>query len=325
MVSHLLSFSKCIFVILPMREVNLKSLDLNLLVVLEALLRERQVTRAAESLNMSQPAVSRALQRLRVTFGDPLLVRTNSGYDLTRRGEGLAAELSESLDRLANLIKPASFEPAECRDILTLYGADSEALLSVPKFLADMKRQAPNIRLVVNTSPVDGFEKLSSGEARLFVSGFEPTKSKDQYYSASLGRCRLMVVMGPNHPLADGELTIERYLAAQHGIVSITGRGAAAMDESLSRQGYQRQVQLVLSNFSMVAQFCTRSDIVFTFPEVFYASLFAGSNVVCRHLPQEIDPGEGGEFRLYWHARDHHEQMHRWARNILLQQKRLAD
>lgn len=130
-----------------MRKVNLRSVDLNLLVILEALLEEQQVTKAAERLHMSQPAVSRALQRLRETFADPLLVRSREGHDLTARAQQLQEELKTTLQRISQMIEAPRFEPATATQTVRFAGPDLEMALFVPNLLAAMHEQAPGMRV----------------------------------------------------------------------------------------------------------------------------------------------------------------------------------
>ncbi|WP_241235026.1 LysR family transcriptional regulator [Amphritea opalescens] len=111
-----------------MREVNLRSVDLNLLVILQKLLETRHVTHAAEQLSMSQPAVSRALQRLRSTFDDPLLVKTAQGFDLSARGADILPRLQRLTDGVKELIAEPVFDPASAVDVVRVYGLDLEVV-----------------------------------------------------------------------------------------------------------------------------------------------------------------------------------------------------
>src|SRR6056300_615567 len=137
-----LEYIQCIAIIISMHEVNLRTLDLNLLVILQALLEERQVTRAAERLDMSQPAVSRALARLRKTFDDPLLVKSAQGFDLSTRAESLKPRLNALLKGFAELVAPSEFDPKTATDRVRIACLDMEGALFLPELLKTMRTEA---------------------------------------------------------------------------------------------------------------------------------------------------------------------------------------
>ena len=200
-----------------MREVNLRSIDLNLLVVLQQLLETRHVTRAAERLHMSQPAVSRALQRLRDTFDDALLVRTTQGFDLSARGEELLPRLQVLLAGISQLVAEPVFEPSTAEDVVRFYGLDLEVACFLPQLMAVLRQEAPRMRLEVRSEPRDHFEFLEQGTVHFTVTGMAPKTAEDQYRRLLLSQTGSVCVMGADNPLAQGELTLEKYVAASHG------------------------------------------------------------------------------------------------------------
>ena len=156
---------------------NLRTIDLNLLVVLQQLLQERHVSRAAEQLHMSQPAVSRALQRLRQTFDDPLLVRSTEGYDLSARATSLLPQLNQLLDNTKSLITGPAFEPASSLQTVRFYGPDPEIDWFLPLLFARMRDQAPYMGLEARSEPQDHFALLESGDVHFVLSAFKPRTS----------------------------------------------------------------------------------------------------------------------------------------------------
>lgn len=300
-----------------MQKVNLKSIDLNLLVILQSLMETRHVSATAEKLNMSQPAVSRALQRIRHTFNDPILVRTNQGYDLSAKAILIDSQLSQLLQGIEQLVLPAEFVPAAATGVLKFYGVDVEILSYMPEFVNRLQQQAPKLQVEIRTEPRPHFELLEQGEVHFVLTGMKPTTNTDQLHSAPLGSTSHICAMREDHPLADKKLTLARYLSAPHGLVSLVGSGPGSMDRILESIGKKRHVALRLANFTQAAYFCEASDIIFTMPEVVAHRLASKHKLVLRKLPKEIVTKEI-HFNLYWHERHHKDPMCMWAKELLI-------
>lgn len=311
-------------VIFSMRKVNLKSVDLNLLVILDVLLEERQVTRAAERLHMSQPAVSRALQRLRTMFADPLLVRSTAGFQLSARAAELQSELKTLLQGIAGLIAPPDFSPHMAQSRVTLVGPGLDLVLPVPEFLATVYAQAPGLRLELDSQPGDHFQALMQGQVDFLLTGIEPKAGQDQLYRTVFSKTPLVLVMGAHHPLAAKEITIDNYLASSHGFVSLTGRGAALTDIWLKTQGRQRHTGLRLTSFYSIAAICEQTELIFRLPLNHIKPLLTGRNVVLKALPEALQ-SEPLSHYLYWHKRDHQDPLHRWMREQILRFSQLDE
>jgi DNA-binding transcriptional LysR family regulator len=300
---------------------NLRTIDLNLLVVLQQLLLERHVSRAAEQLDMSQPAVSRALRRLRHMLGDELLVRTDYGYDLSARAAILLPQLNQLLEGVDRLIAGPVFEPANSTRIVRFYGPDPDVNRFLPPLFARMRELAPYMGLEARSDPKDHFELLRFGDMHFVLSALEPRASSAQLHRMRLAKLDLAIVMSANHPLADTKLTMEKYLAASHGFIALTGRGSALVEQTLIARGLlangeRLDAPLSLSSFSSVASFCERSDILFHLPRQFAEQLAQGWNLVVRDtLPEMKTPYD--QVYLYWHERYHRDPMCIWVREQL--------
>lgn len=292
---------------------NLRSVDLNLLVVLEALLEERQVTKAAERLHMSQPAVSRALQRLRHTFSDPLLVRSADGFDLSERAKQMSTDVKSVLANIKQMIAEPQFDPLTSKQVIQIAGPDLEMALYLPELLRVMQHQAPFMQVELDSRPADYFEMLARDEIHFAVSGIEPSVGEDQFHRTLLGVTDLAVVMGKNHRLAKKAMTLDDYLSARHGYVSLTGQGPAVMDSRLKELRRKRSTVLRLTSFMGVADFCETTDLLFMLPVSLIERLALGRDVVKRPLPTGLDLPKLRLY-LYWHARHHNDPMHRWVR-----------
>lgn len=296
-----------------MREVNLRSIDLNLLVVLSVLLEQRHVSRAALVLNMSQPAVSRALQRLRETFTDPLLVRTAQGYDLSARAQLLQPRLSGLLNGVEQLIETPLFEPERVDTLIKLTGLDLDVALYVPQLVKQARTQAPNMRFEVVAQQTEHFAALDNGEVHFCLTAMEPVAGADQLHRMELDRMDVVCLMDASNPLARQPLALESYAAAQHGLVSITGLGPGVMDAQLARFGLSRKVQVRLASFMSVADFCEGTDLLFSLPERLAHYIARHRDLVIRPLPPGMVQHQV-VFYLYWHQRYHQDPACIWLR-----------
>ena len=301
-----------------MHKTNLRAVDLNLLVVLEALLAERHVTRAAESLAMSQPAVSRALNRLRELFHDPLLVRGATGLVPTAHARQLEPALSEVLAGIRQLMAPMVFDPAESRQTIRLGCLDLEAAIYLSALVPIIRNDAPGMHLDIYSHPDDFFVRLATGDLDLVISALDPASQADQFHRRVIDRSALECLMGADNPLAAGDMTLERYLSANHGVVSITGKGPAIMDMRLQALGRTRNVVLNLSSFLNVPDACAESDVVFALPQRLAGRLARDQLLVTRPLPDELR-GKPMPMYLYWHQRNHQDPMQQWLRARVLE------
>lgn len=300
---------------------NLRNLDLNLLVVLRQLLEDRHVSRAAEQLGMSQPAVSRALQRLRAMFDDPLLVRTSRGFELSARAAALLPDLTQWLEDAEGLVSRPRFNPANLTDVVRFYGPEPEIVWFLPPLFERMRRLAPGMVLEANSEPRDHFGHLERGEVHFVLSPFQPSASTGQLHSLCLAPLAFALVMSADNPLAQGTLSFERFATASHGLVSLTGRGAGMLEHELTARGHLAPGEhlnqpLRLSSFTSVAAFCERSDVVFRLPSRFAEDVVRGRNLVLREaLPSTSN--EVTHAYLYWHERFHKDPMCVWIREQL--------
>lgn len=299
-----------------MRKVDLKSIDLNLLMVLEAVIRERHVSRAAARLNMSQPAMSRALQRLRETLNDPILVRVRGGYDLSARTQQMSAELTQVLRALEHLIEPPQFDPATDTSTLKITGLDLELGIYLPTLFQKIRSQAPGMKLETVPQHEDSFPMLEQDEVHFSLSGLAPVRAQGSLHRKLLDEMPMVVLMSEQHPLVSENMTARQYADATHGIVSISGKGPATMDTVLAQHQLKREVAVRLSGFMSVADFCESSDILFTLPQRLAERIQAGRKLCIRELPKSFIAPKVS-FYLYWHERYHNDPRMRWVREQL--------
>ncbi|MCX8498751.1 MAG: LysR family transcriptional regulator [Caulobacteraceae bacterium] len=248
---------------MTMHEMNLKSVDLNLLTALGALLRHRHVTKAADEVGLSQPAMSRALMRLRHLFGDPLLVRGVGGLILTARAEALAPRLTLLLNEIKALLVEAPFDPAKARRTVTVVGTDSHAVTLIPPVLARIRKEAPGIDLVFKGFTPDVSQRVQRGEVDMVFSvANQPLRAGAA--SEPLRKDCLALVMRRGHPLSQTPFTIEDYGRCEHVLVSILDDGASEIDAILAASGVERRIALTTPHFMGALAAIAGTDMVMT-------------------------------------------------------------
>ncbi|GGA87478.1 LysR family transcriptional regulator [Brucella endophytica] len=244
---------------------NLRSIDLNLLVILDALLEEAHVSRAADRLGLSQPATSAALQRCRHLFRDDLLERGRGIMRLTPKAEALRAPLKSLLADAAGLIDAPEIPLRDIRQTLRITMADYPALFVIVPLQQELQRSAPGIDLVIQ--PWHGAdaarEALTGGTSDLAISVFPPLE--DDLHREELLHEHYLIAMRKNHPAAEN-FSLDRWLAYPHILVSGKGDVRSPLDAELSRLGLARRVGLVVPNFQMVPPLLQGSDMIAMLP-----------------------------------------------------------
>jgi DNA-binding transcriptional LysR family regulator len=296
-----------------MREVDLRRIDLNLLVALEALLEEQSVTRAAGRLGMSQPAASRALARLRALFADALLVDGPGGYMLSARAEEIRPALRRTLAGIGEILEANPFDPATATGHVRLLMPDLHAAALVPHLLARLAGEAPLLNLDILPPDAKIFEALENDAVDAVVGVIDEAP-------AGINRRRLyddrfVTLMRAGHPDAAGKLSLARYLELEHIVVSITGVGPAPVDEVLSSKGRTRRVKLRVPNFFSALEITARSDLVMTLPASIARTAAGMGRFVA--LPPPVDPGPFS-MSLVWHARQQDAPRHIWLRRTVV-------
>jgi DNA-binding transcriptional LysR family regulator len=296
-----------------MREVDLRRVDLNLLVALDALLDERSVTRAAARLHMSQPAASRALGRLRALFADALLVDGPGGYLLSARAEELRPALRQILAGIGTMLETNAFDPAAATGSVRLLMTDLEAAVLTPHLLSRLAAEAPGLDLDILPPGPAPLEALENDAADAVVGVIDEASAGIR--RRKLLDDRLVTFMRRGHPAAGQELTLERYLAFDHVAVSITGRGPSAVDERLAAMGHVRRVRVRVPNFFAAAEIAASSDLVMTLPASLARTAMGAQRFVTR--PPPIGPSHFA-LSLVWHARHQDAPRHIWLRRLVV-------
>ena len=244
---------------------DLRRIDLNLLVVLDALLSERHVSRAAQRLAMSQPAVSHALGRLRELFGDPLLVRVKSRMQLTSLALELAPKLQASLDQVRGVIGGPAFEPERSRRHFRLGMSDYGAWVVLPALLRQQQALAPGVSFGIVQEPrLETARQVAEGQLDCAL-GYSPASGGRARQAPVRGAFRLRLSAQPVRP--PRRPVLDRYLAARHVRVSLQDNPAEEVDSALEKRGLRRQVALTLPHFTVAPALLAGTDLVLTIAE----------------------------------------------------------
>jgi DNA-binding transcriptional LysR family regulator len=296
--------------------IDLRGIDLNLLVSLDALIDEANVTRAAARLNVSQPALSAQLARLRHLFRDPLLVPSRSGRGMipTARALELRAPLHRALKDMESIVKrPSAFDPLTANRTFAIAATDNAAVVLGVDFIERTRRIAgPGVRVSFRTpSPELTAEQLERGELDLLMGSVRmvPNDMKAQ----TLFDDDYLMAQRKGHPRGRKPLTLESYCALSHILVSTSGGSFHGdIDEQLEKIGRRRQVVLSVHQFSIVPMFLSVTDCVATLPARFFARFADAFDVF--DLPFKA---RGYRLLAAWHPRNHVDPGHVWLRREL--------
>ncbi|HEY2405416.1 MAG TPA: LysR family transcriptional regulator [Polyangiaceae bacterium] len=291
---------------------SLSAIDLNLLVVLRALLGERHVTRAAKRVGLSQSATSHALARLRELYQDPLLVRSGRFLQLTPRALQLLPLLERGLGELESTVsREPPFEPSQARRAFTIGMADYGQALLVGPLLRAISSAAPYVDLSIVSFP-NLSELLESGgiDLAVLVTG----TASHAFPSQKLFSDGFLCMVARNHSEIKSKLGLETYLRARHVLIAPTGQAGSFVDSELGRRGLERRIALRVSSFLAAPLVVADSDLVSTAPERLARAM--AKRYPIRLLPPPLRIPRF-ELAQVWHPRWDNDPAHRWLRQIV--------
>jgi DNA-binding transcriptional LysR family regulator len=302
---------------------NFRTLDLNLLRVFDVVMAERNVTRAAARLAMTQPAVSNALRRLRESTGEELFTAGSTGVTPTPHAEALWPTVRTALGGLREALEPQGFDPARDARTFTLAMADANAALTVPLLVDTLQHENARVDLrFVPLATRDPRPLLEHGEADLAV-GFFPDVAAALAAQGDgavvrldpLYRCEYVCVMRRDHPLAAAPaLTLDDYCGAAHLRVSFAGRPRGYVDEALAALGRTRRVMITVNQFFAAGSVVHQSDLLTVLPRSFVPATGFADDLAVRALPFALPPIEVG---LLWHRRHEQDAAQQWLRRVV--------
>lgn len=292
---------------------HLNRLDLNLLKTFDVLMDERNVSKAAARLSLTQPAVSGMLTRLRDSLGDPLFTRTQHGMVPTERAMQLAGPIKRILQELDDLVQPQSFVPLEAEFILTLAGTDYSLSAIILPLIEQLRQLAPKIQVAAEFIRDDHVQsRMEKGE--LDIAFMTPDTAPEGLYGRTLFAESYVCVLAENHPLAANvALTLEEFCQHDHAIVSYQGGAfAGATDKVLTRLGKQRRVVASVPSFLVLVELLKRSPLLAVVPKRLVVNV---SGIKTVTLPFTVP---GFSKYMVWHERTHHSLAQQWVRALIM-------
>jgi DNA-binding transcriptional LysR family regulator len=290
-----------------------KRLDLDLLITLETLLVERNVTKAATRLHLSQPAVSAQLSRLRNLFDDALLIPVQRGMTPTAKAIELLDPLRQALDQVrATVAAHRTFDPAKAKLIVHIACTDYLQVVVVKPFVKKLRTLAPGVRVALRNFDMSQLEaQMARGDVALAF--MTPQNTPRGLRARHLFDERYVLIGRRNHPRLRDRITVEDFSQLEHVIVSPRGGGfVTPVDDALAALGYSRNVVLSSASFLLVPEIVSQSDLVALVPE----RLVHGRS----HKLKLIDcpfPVEGFTISMVWHEHSHGHSGQRWVREAI--------
>lgn len=295
-------------------KLNLRSIDLNLLPVFSAIMAAGQLSRAAEQLGMSQPALSAALQRLRVTFDDPLFIRTKQGMEPTPRARELHTQLQPHLAALRQILSPEHrFNPLTSQRRFRIVSADYFEMALLPPLLKHVQAQAPNIMIEVSNADDSTNERLLKAEADLAIDALLPDDPRLK--RALLLEEPLVVIARQGHPQLKQQCLKQQFLDAQHVVLPDRNR-RLPLDQILNTPGWERRTGAQVTQFSGLLNTCAHSDMIATVPQRLADQYAAPLNLRVFPFPAPIPPVP---VYLLWSPLLDKDPAHQWLREQLKQ------
>ena len=311
---------------------NVNRIDLNLLVYLDALLRERNVTQAANQLNLSQPAMSNGLRRLRELFDDPLLVRTSEGMTPTERALELEPVVREVLTSIDQAVQPRSaFDAQNAHRVFRIMASDYAESTLLPTVLGKLRTLAPGLTLDIMTPSDVSFLDVERGKVDMVINRFD--SMPQSFHQIHLWNDSFSCLLSPENPVLE-DFSLENYLQAKHVWVSKTGMGVGVgvdpgdvqrlgwVDAALNKLGKKRQIRVFTRHYQAAMTLAEQNDLIVTLPT--RAALLKRDNprVVLREPPLEIPPLE---LKMAWSPLLQHNPANKWLRKLIADTARELD
>lgn len=293
---------------------ELSDVDLNQLVLFQQLMVERRVSKVAENLGLTQPAVSNTLAKLRRLFGDDLFVRTPAGMMPTPFAEQLAEPIGYALGMIhSGLNQHSRFAPASEKRELRIGMTDIGEIVFLPRLVERLRREAPGISLsTLRTTATSLRDDMASGKVDLAIGPLPQLKAG--FFQRRLFRQRYVCLFRAGHPLDRKRLTLADFKAAEHLVIVSAGTSHGKVDELIRRAGIERTVRLTIPHFVSVGHLLRRTDMVATVTERLAESLLEPFELTYR--PHPLDLPEVA-INVFWHAKVHRSPAHQWLRGVV--------
>lgn len=303
---------------------NLERVDLNLLVYLDVLLREQSVTRAAEQLGITQPAMSNGLKRLRDVFNDPLLIRSSNGMSPTERALELAPRVRQALAAVTDILEPKQdFRPLTSKRVFRIMSSDYAEATLVPALVRALRSEAPDVVLDFLTPSDVSVQDIEQGKVDLAINRFNEIPLS--FHQVTLWSDKFSCLLNRSSPAAQ-RFTLKTYLESQHIWVSKTGMGIGfgidptrgglgQIDAALERIGQRRRISIYTRHYQMPALVAHKADLIATLPSRIARLQGDHPQLVIKEPPFHIPEFE---LKMAWGPLLHHSPAHRWLRQLIV-------
>lgn len=302
---------------------NLRNTDLNLLVLFEVLVREQNITRAAQQVGLSQSAMSNALNRLRDLFQDEVLVRSGIQMVPTPKALALLPDVQEILSRVGLILESNDeFNPAESNNNYVILTTDYCEFVVLPKVVERIRKEAPNVTLEVKRMETDHrvsdiFDRLENRDLDLVILSYMPDRLGINHYHLFSDRMVSMAKLG--HPLAERELSVAEFLRAKHlGVKLREDKSHAIEDTMLSRKGQERDIAVSVPHYMVAPWLLINSDLIVTVPQraaAVISKILPLSTFQCPVFKEEF------AVNMMWHHRFDNDPSHCWFREQFIDLK----
>ena len=294
---------------------NISRIDLNLFVVFDAIYTEASITRASEALALSQPAVSHALARLRTLLDDPLFVRSGHSMQPTPVARELIGPVRRAIGEIDGSLRQLSaFDPGTSQREFTIGMRSIVESTAIPDLMQQISGSAPGVQVsAVHHSRTDFQSDLTSGALAAVVDVLLPLTH--DIHNLRLTGGAMVVVARKDHPVVQGSISLQTYLAQEHVLASSRKTGPGIEDMELSRLGYQRRIKLRCQHYWTACKVVSTSDLLFTMPERYARASNGPLGNQLIPFPIEIS---AHDIFLYWHASAEHDPANRWLRDNII-------
>lgn len=295
---------------------DIRSLDLNLLVVFDAMLEHQNVTKAGDSIQLSQPAMSAAVSRLRELFDDPLFVRTRQGMAPTPKAQALSPSVRQVVQTIrGDILQPKEFNPLLSDRTFTLVTPDIAEVNFLPRLISELAKKSPHINLRTLAMPREAAaHSLESASAEMAI-GYFPDLHKAGFFQQKLITNSHVCLVRMNHPTIGNKITSAQFLQAAHAVVKPDGR-EHLFERFLQGKGIKRRVVVELSHFMSLLPIIETSNLLATVPKDLAEFFVQHGNV--RYIPTPMK-SPVIDVHLFWHQRFHKEPAHIWLRQVIHQ------
>lgn len=290
---------------------NISEFDLNLLVVFEAVLAEGSISRAAASLDLSQPAVSNALARMRKATGDRLFVRLGNAVVPTPYAQGIADPIRQALASIRNsLSESQGFDPATSERAFAIYVTDLGEVYFLPTLLARLSKLAPGVRISTLPMPNEAAQDaLKNGSVDLAIGNLPDFRAG--FYQQRLFPDHYVCAMRRDHPVIGQRITTRQFAAASHAIATPAGTGHGVILRTLMEHGLEHRIVLQVQNFLVLPNIVATTDLLAIVPHSVGSQLSRYNDIKLLPVPIPIPPFD---IKQCWHERFHDDAGNRWLR-----------